>query len=1659
MKIDFNMDVQEQTFFGNNFFEQFQNEDIIDILDRYRNLTDGRSKTSTYACFIMSLGCLLCKDTDNAEIWRNRFLDSVLINRAKDQRLYILNGNTHPVFDLQFKDHLDLLAAANAFLDVQISCFRLEYASASAVIEIGLKHSLICGNVAFTLFFLVFSGWHYAYMGHKALADKRFRQAAIYVSEKSELANNRFFQDVVKAAEGTSDAMDPWAQFYVHEFNNICCLATKRPLVWPVPTSYTTLFRNITRVSNFERIVFASEDSWKDLDLSQLTLNQRLYCEILTKRPLTYDSLNVDSLIVGAEGVMKNYEKKSLIPEQVSVLLDTFKAYLTNFSFQLDFTPFIPLIPEWIERNYGDESDILGRSGSNQVIESARESCYPINFIPVEGVKPLSARFINNIKALVMMRLEKKSMFDDCRFLAMASFWYAFGEKTDIIPLIDCISESISSVVEHFDDNNLDKLKEVKNLLRRQYIGYINLQDTPNSVFAQDSIKSVVIDNYKRHQKETEAILLAMDYDIAKLKKAESFTLNALLTLQCEWKIDNEGEREFSRIWRLTHEERKERKILYIWDKYGCWDPDYYTDAFKDWECDGKFEISPIPEISQLRKVTGLDVVVVLMTGVSLKSWGNLKEILDEHTAFVSLQTLSSVLVASDGDFNLLLKDRFDEVCIKRMPIIKDEGTGLWDMDAMLTYLEDADILSFDEDLRVNSFGPVRFLKDFIATSNIDGISLAKVDYTILFGEEYSNAIQIFAEILDRKVHIRSLCINNELYRDSGYGTGNFENGFTYEADSVKHLLNISGENVNEKDLKAIFVLELSQNDYDECFRSLNRTNIAYKLAKRRIIDEATKAAKVAIMARNMSHNLGSHVLAYLKEHLKSVEDMVSSRALYNLINENYELNKDDKAMPFMVGLGKFMSYLQERQDFIADVATDFFPTCMTLNFKDDIYDTLNPDKRAERHPDRIGNKPDNILLGNIARSENLFRTMTTDVSITPKNDENDLVLSFGAFDGSSVEPIGRITSENILTHYGDNLQSAIADLQRLRNINFSIPGGIVGRHAFFSIIENIIRNSAKHGKIYNENDKSLRITLDVYDVDDYESRATENDNISGELSLKEVFRRYYIKAEDAADLYFITITDNRKTDYETVRDIRYKLIESYVDKDSKMREGAKGIKEMRICSSWLRRESKEFYPYLEKYNSENYPVFDDDAKGQVKSDTEWKENQNKVPTLYVRLSNENLQYIIALRKPMKVLVISDVQMDDEVTRRLRAFYWRIMSFNQFHNSGLNGCDYDFILVDGDKERYDEIRPYVSMRVLMLSKVKEETGDFIKNIQYLDSEALKTRLDMIYDKILEKYSGYEVGDVIRIDDDKVEQKYADGFDSAINDKVLFRGRKNLKYWYKTHYGNNVDYGNERKVFRNNNHNPVIDGISGGNSTDRLIRCELINYQWFMTHLHSFKQQVAIFDERLSYKIFGIDGSSFEMTDEPIDLERKIGSILKDRNVWLFNIVAKKTKQKEDDPEFIIYGLEEDWNQQESKYRLKCRQIATIMMKGDEFKVTLEDDIINIDPFKAKFDLISIHQGLLDKLYTGFNIKSDVCLKEELTRQLYNAFCSNADKKIIPLDKKGYFLPGMVIHSGRSKPAVVDMPQKQPFVQYASLEHSVMDCKYVLVELLERCYYE
>lgn len=951
---------------------------------------------------------------------------------------------------------------------------------------------------------------------------------------------------------------------------------------------------------------------------------------------------------------------------------------------------------------------------------------------------------------------------------------------------------------------------------------------------------------------------------------------------------------------------------------------------------------------------------------------------------------------------------------------------------------------------------------------------------------------------------------------------------------------------------------------------------------KKLALSEAEKSAKAAIMSRNMSHNLGSHVMSYLKHHLSSVKDMFSDGILSQLFdneqelfdimknntiginewNKKFDIFKDDKqnlnikndannqcevceskeqavervAMPFLVGLGQFISYLQERQDFIATIATDYVPYYSCVNFKDFIYDEINNDKRYERHPDRSNLKPDNILLGNIARSEGLGR-MTTPTNSADKSSLCDIVLKFRTtFNGDPVEEVYikkmqdgnevKIQLVNPLEYYSqDDLIAAQDELDAMRRYEMFLPGGVVGRQAVFSIFENVIRNAAKHGN-WREAQK-LELTIDIFekeDILDFEGRKDKNklkDRLVDDkaddksLSLKDVLSKYYINSNNKNSYYFVTLTDNLSCDEESLVLLRHALIEKYVDPESGvMLNTSKGIKEMRISSSWLRSTDD---------NLENSPY---DESNFSEPDGNWlSENkawEKEPPILYVRRSKDkqdkdkfHLQYIFCMIKPQKVVLISDkfrnILPGTEYLFIKRL--WRVLTPNGYID--LKNKSFDIVVYDNsenNESQFKEVRRHSPSLFICLSDIKNTViKDVVEEIfnKAENNNIEEDKIDDILKKglscLYEHLSDWDGKEKIYINDEKAEIEYNAIQESDRCKHITFSKQDaDAQYRYQTH----LEEKNEFKTY-------VVDdtrwlfseGITGNNSTDRLIRNEVLNDTWFFKHLFAIKQKIAIFDERIFSKAFGVDepdfsipkiedfGTDFESSKKElikrfpnqkdriefcqdlddlnnyvednnlkeiiernndkveVDARCHLGATYASKSVLVFSII----RSIEDPQTFNLYGYQKAPSLEASFS--KCVKYAVIHYENDKLCIKPEEEYKSS---MSGINYISIHQGLLDKMYGAFNIKKeDTQMRENLTKEFFEKFTNKAALSYsVDEDKcEHYFLPGMTIHSGRSKPSNEDMPQRLPFIPYSAIEHATLDCKYSLVQLLNSARYE
>lgn len=393
----------------------------------------------------------------------------------------------------------------------------------------------------------------------------------------------------------------------------------------------------------------------------------------------------------------------------------------------------------------------------------------------------------------------------------------------------------------------------------------------------------------------------------------------------------------------------------------------------------------------------------------------------------------------------------------------------------------------------------------------------------------------------------------------------------------------------SEETLKGFKVTEMM---CDHISKSLVESLYYGKIINKFRAIELVKAQKSAIMGRNMSHNIGSHVLYYLKNSLTNWDAIIDAKVIHNLIqvddHGNIVLNEETKRkdVPFLFGLGKFINYLQERQDFIATISTDFIPSGVSVDFKEAVFDEINYDLRALRHLEESAPEKHNILLEYIAKSEKYTR--------------KNIQIKFGNYTGLEA----KLSKDKL--GWPAPLNS-MKDELKLRNLKVAIPGGTVGRQAFFSIIENIIRNSCKHGG-YRE---LFKLTFDIIDPDlKSEKESVLHDY--NQLLIDHFFAPS--TAYNKSEYFIFTITDDVPSELRVIESLQQNLSDPLINQDTLIaNEKYKGLKEIKISASWLIRKN-----------------YDDNDLSYLKVDGVKIENSDKY---YIR-------YSFLIKKPTECLIV-----------------------------------------------------------------------------------------------------------------------------------------------------------------------------------------------------------------------------------------------------------------------------------------------------------------------------------------------------------------------------------------------------------------------------------
>ncbi|MFZ5926300.1 MAG: hypothetical protein ACOYX1_02520 [Acidobacteriota bacterium] len=236
----------------------------------------------------------------------------------------------------------------------------------------------------------------------------------------------------------------------------------------------------------------------------------------------------------------------------------------------------------------------------------------------------------------------------------------------------------------------------------------------------------------------------------------------------------------------------------------------------------------------------------------------------------------------------------------------------------------------------------------------------------------------------------------------------------------------------------------------------------------------ARRAAEVAIMARNMSHNLGSHAL-------RSVDSAVV------LMDARTEIDGvSGGQVPTLLG------YVQQRMDFVARVAVDWPTSRQPMFFFRDVVQLFT----------RQG-----LLLEFLLADEGY-------------QGRDKIRFQYGVARGGDGGEIGwdwtdRVPNDDLLV---------------------AIPGGSLGRQAFYGFLENAMRNAARH----NQPPDPEGITI-------------------------------YLAIRDCEDHYELLYADSiSKADHSTIENLEKILQKPLLEADGRVTGEYWGMHEMRVCARFL---------------------------------------------------------------------------------------------------------------------------------------------------------------------------------------------------------------------------------------------------------------------------------------------------------------------------------------------------------------------------------------------------------------------------------------------------------------------------------------------------------
>jgi hypothetical protein len=271
---------------------------------------------------------------------------------------------------------------------------------------------------------------------------------------------------------------------------------------------------------------------------------------------------------------------------------------------------------------------------------------------------------------------------------------------------------------------------------------------------------------------------------------------------------------------------------------------------------------------------------------------------------------------------------------------------------------------------------------------------------------------------------------------------------------------------------------------------------------------QATRAAIADIVNRNQAHHIGSHVSN------RATLDKVLER-----LGENNEYLADiNDYLSILDLLNRFNQYRDERGEYLTYLAQFSSPSSAYL-FKDVLQPFIE----------------NSLLMDNIAANENINYESDGNGNLTNNKLQLRIILDknggksslkgdYKREDGSLLYSSENLPYLRIKTDKGFEYEKVELNHE---DIEVSLPGTL-GKHALYSILENFIRNSAKHG--CNKKDAGLEVIIELSNLDasDFITvKLTDNCSLIEDSKIKEFNESLQTRILDRKDLGLIDMKVN----------------------------------------------------------------------------------------------------------------------------------------------------------------------------------------------------------------------------------------------------------------------------------------------------------------------------------------------------------------------------------------------------------------------------------------------------------------------------------------------------------------------------------------------------